>query len=240
MSDLESVLSGVEPDPSPMPEPEAPPETPEPEVKAEQPEPPAEQPEPSEPETPKNIPYGVFKSTREDLKGQISDLQRQLEANRPVAQPEPVQLPDVIEDQQGYTNHVQGMVQQATIGQKMQMSRFFAEREFGAKAVQEATAFFDDKPQLSQQFVGEPSPFHAAVEYVKAQKAAQEIGSDPEAYKAKLEEEIRAKVQAEMAAQQATEMAGKAPPPSMANVNGSGGQRDPGWQGPTSLNGLIG
>lgn len=234
MSDLDNILSGVEPDAQPEPVEET-----KPEETAEAPEP--EKEPKAEAEEPKDIPYAVFKSTREDLKAQLEATRRELDQFRQSQQPkpEPQKIPDVLEDQEGYTKTVLGAVQRQQVQQKLQMSRFFAEREFGRETVDEAVSFFDQNPQLSHQFINEASPFHAAVEFVKAQKAAAEIGPDPVAYKAKLEQEIRAKIEAEMAAKQAKDMASKRAP-SMANVNGSGGQRDPGWQGPTSLDQLLG
>lgn len=239
MSDLDNILSGVE-----AVEAEAPqeaeevtaPETDQPETEA---APEAKVEEKAE-EEPKDIPYAVFKSTREDLKGQLEATRRELDQFRQSQQPkaEPPKIPDVFEDQEGYTKTVLGAVQQQAVQQKLEMSRFFAEREFGKETVNEVVEYFNHHPDLSHQFVNAPSPFHAAVEFVNAQKAAQEIGPDPVAYKAKVEQEIRQKIEAEMAAKQVAEM-GQKKAPSMANVNGSGGQRDPGWQGPSDLNQLL-
>lgn len=243
MSDLDNILSGVKAvDPAEAPQEEQP----EPEKVEAAPEVPAE-PETVEPEKaeeksedPKDIPYAVFKSTREDLKGQLDEARRELARLQMQNQPkqEPPKTPDIYEDPEGYQKYLQGTVRQQMTGQKLQMSRFFAERELGREAVDEAVKFFDQNPQLSYQFLDAPSPYHAAVEYVKAQKTAAEIGPDPVAYRERLEQEIRQKIEAEMAAKQATAMAQRKAP-SMANVNGSGGQRDPGWQGPADLDSLL-
>jgi len=178
----------------------------------------------------------VFKSMRDDLKGQLDQIRSQL---NPPQQPEPVKAPDMFEQPEQYQKFMADQFNQVKTSTKLEMSRFMAEREFGAEAVQEVVEYFNQHPQLSHQFISEASPFHAAKQYVDAQKTAKEIGSDPEAYKAKLEREIREKLEAEMAAKQAQEMAGKSAP-SLANTNGSGGQTDPGWSGPTDLNSLIG
>jgi hypothetical protein len=237
MSDLDNILSGVEAQaeaPEPVEQPEEQPEV------AETPEePPAEKPE----EEPKDIPYAVFKSTREDLKSQLEATRRELEQIRKSQQPkqEAPKIPDVFEDQEGYTKTVLGSVEQRMMAQTLQTSRFFAEREFGQDEVKEAASLFDDPRHRAaySEVMQSPSPFHAAVEYLRQQKAAAEIGPDPMAYKQKLEAEIRQKIEAELAAKQAKDMASKRAP-SMANVNGSGGQRDPGWQGPVGLDQLIG
>ena len=84
-----------------------------------------------------------------------------------------------------------------------------------------------------------PSPFHAAVEQFNKHRVAQEIGSDPDAYKAKLEAELRGKIEAELVAKQARDAAGKFAP-SMANVTGTGGGPKANWAGPASLSSVLG
>lgn len=240
--DLNNILSGVE-----AKEPEAvEPEKAEPEKAEAEPveQEKVEEPEKSEEsadDTPKDIPYAVFKSTREDLRGQLEETRRELERVRASQQPkpEPEKAPDILENPEAYNTYVANQVNQAVTRTKLEQSRFFAEREFGKGEVEEAMGFFDQNPHLSHQFLNEPSPFHSAVEFVRKQKVANEIGNDPAAYKEKLKAEILKEIEADMAAKQAKAIAQKAAP-SMANVNGSGGQRDPGWSGPTQLDGLIG
>ena len=109
----------------------------------------------------------------------------------------------------------------------MQQSKFLAEREFGAETVNEAVAYFDKNPAASQQFMNHPSPFHAAVEFYQRQKTVEEIGADPEAYKASLREQIRAELEAEL--KTTVQPKPKAPPPSMASAPSSGqGGKSPG------------
>lgn len=85
---------------------------------------------------------------------------------------------------------------------KLQQSRFLAERDFGAEEVKAAYAYFDQHPHLSQQLLEHPSPFHAAVEFYKRQRVAEEIGADPEAWKASqmeaIKEQLRAEIMAEL------------------------------------------
>lgn len=239
MSDLDDMLSGQSPEAEETVQPEqAPPEqeTADTTGQSEAKEPEAEQPEPEGTKEP-TVPLAVFKSMRDDLKHQLDSIRNQMDRRE---QPrEAPKVPDVFEDPQGYQKYMEQQVQGATTQMKLQLSRFHAEREFGKEAIDEVVAYFDQHPHLSQQFASEASPFHAAKAYVDAQKTAQEIGSDPAAYRAKLEKEVRAQIEAEMAAKQVQEMAGKKAP-SLAGVNGSGGNTDPGWQGPTDLNALIG
>lgn len=240
MSDLDDMLSGQSPEAEETVQPEqAQPEqeqadtTGQPEAE----EPKAEQPEPEETGKEPTVPLAVFKSMRDDLKHQLDSIRNQMDRRE---QPrEAPKVPDMFEDPQGYQQYMQQQVQGATTQMKLEFSRFHAEREFGKEAIDEVMEYFNQHPQLSHQFMTEASPFHAAKAYVDAQKTAQEIGSDPAAYRAKLEKDIRAQIEAEMAAKQVQEMAGKKAP-SLAGVNGSGGKTDPGWQGPTDLNALIG
>lgn len=224
---------------SEQPEAEAPeaPEEAQAEAPAEVEEEPQVEPEAKEKAEPM-VPLSVLKSTREDLRQQLDEMRRMIgspKQEQPAAPPPP----DVFEDPQKYTQYIGQQVQQSVIGAKLEMSRWQAEREFGKEALEEVVQYFDQNPAQSQQFLSAPSPYHAAKEFYDAQKTAQEIGNDPAAYKAKLEAEIRAKVEAEMAAKQASQMAAK-PAPSLAGVNGSGGNTDPGWQGPTDLGSVIG
>jgi len=114
-----------------------------------------------------------------------------------------VQAPDPRQDPDGALAYERAMFQAQLTNTRLQTSRFLAEKDFGADVVAEAFAFFDKNPALSHQFVDHPSPFHAAVEFYKRQKVAEEVGADPEAWRAKEREAIRAQILAEMQAQPA-------------------------------------
>lgn len=140
--------------------------------------------------------------------------------NQPQKRQEPQPIPDVFEDQAAYTQHVLQAVQQARVATKMEMSRFLAEKEYGKDAVEDAVAYFNDHPG-SGQFLNSPSPFHAAVEYVRQQRVAEEVGTDPAAYEAKL----RAKILQELQAKQADAAIKDAP--SLAHETSIGGRQKP-------------
>lgn len=243
MSDLNEILTGEKPEPEAV---EAQPEAPE-QAEAEEPakveEPPAEAPqeEPKAEEDPKDIPYAVFKSTREDLKGQLEEARAELARIRQEQQQpkrEPEKAPDMYEDPEGFTSYMSRQMQQMRLSTIADVSETMAMEVFGEETVQKA---FDavKAAGVGQQFVNSRHPYGEMVKWYRQQQVVREIGDDPVAYRESLEKEIRQKIEAEIAAKQAQEMASKAPP-SMANVNGSGGQRDPGWQGPTPLDKLIG
>ncbi len=221
--DLDSIFDGEAEEVVVEPKPEEPgPEEPTAE------EPKAEEPEASEEETPEEsptIPYGVFKSSREDLKDVRSQLEQATKQIAELSQPkpEPKPAPDFFEDPDGYRSHFQQQQQQLLLQNKLEQSKFFAEREFGKETIDEVMAYFDTQPrEASAQFLSHASPMHAAVEFYKTQKVAREIGTDPDAYKQRIVEEARREWEAEQATKQAQEMA-QAAPPSMAKTPGTGG-----------------
>lgn len=228
MSDLEQILNGAQPEPeTPAVE-----QAPEPQVEEANAEDPVAAPVASEPEVKPepepSVPVSVVQELRREL--------RELKAERQRAEVKPA--PDVFDDPQGYQNFMQEAVRASATGTKLEMSRFMAEREFGADVVQAAYDYFDEHPHESVELLKHPSPFHAAVEIFNRQRVASEIGSDPDKWMAAKEAEIRAKLEAEMVAKQARALAGT-PAPSMANVTGTGGGPKGNWTGPTPLNRVL-
>ncbi len=167
----------------------------------------------------------------------LRDENRRLKASQPQAEPTPA--PDFYEDPQGAVKHQVEPVQQMVVTQKLETSRFMAEREFGKETVDAAFEYFNQHPEQSQALLNHPSPFHAAVEAFNQQRVASEIGADPDKWREQERENIRAELQAEMVAEQAREKAAQ-PAPSMANVTGTGGGPKPTqWNGPTALENVL-
>lgn len=207
------------------------------EVKAETPEPEqtgedvGEPPAP-EPDRQREIPVTALldeREKRQEAQRKAEEYDRQLREMRAEMQrlKEPKQeAPDWFENPQEAAKFHNTQVEQQFQARMLQQSKFLAEREFGSETVTEAVQYFDRYPAASQQFKDHPSPFHAAVEFYQRQKVAQEIGSDPESYKAKLREELRKELEAEMtqtgAALQSSKP--KAPPPSAARAPSVGGE----------------
>lgn len=173
---------------------------------------PAEPPSASE-EKSRDVPFVALMDEREkrqaaqreaeELRKQIAEYQRQ-------AQPAK-EKPDF------FDNPDQAM-DQRLMAVKLQQSRFFAEKEYGADVVAAAYAYFDEHPNESQSLINHPSPFHAAVDHYKRQTKLAEIGPDPDAW-------INAQVEARLAERLAQSPAPKAPPPSMARAPSTGGER---------------
>lgn len=169
----------------------------------------------------------------EAAQAEAKRYQQQIDAMK--AEQEKKPAPDWFEDPtaaaQYQTQTIQAQIQQQALAQ----SRFFAEREFGREIVQETYQFFEQNPQLSHQFMSEPSPFHAAVEFYQKQKVFDEIGQDPEAWKAQQLEAMRQELQASQPQQQAP----KAPPASLSKAGASGSLNEVAVKAPPGLNRLF-
>lgn len=195
-------------------------------------------------EEPRNVPLVTMLDEREKRQ----EAQRQLEAAqqeqqkleaqlRQLKEPKPA-APDWFEDPTAAAQHQVQTFEQRMQQQALAQSKFFAEREFGAELINETVAFFDQNPALSTQFLSEPSPFHAAVEFYKGQKAVQEIGSDPEAWRAAERERIRQEVQAEMQ-QQAPAQTPPRPPSSISSAPAGGNPNVKSVNAPPNLGSLF-
>lgn len=190
---------------------------------------PGSTPEP-DPQEHRSIPVTALldeREKRQEAQRQFQEEQRraaELEARLRELQQPKEESPDWYDDPAKAASYQTTQIERQMQQRLMSMSKFQAEREFGPEVVTEAIAYFDRHPQASQQFLAHPSPFHAAVEFYKKQKVAEEIGTDPDAYKQKLREELRAELEAEMTANGAKSLSSKpkAPPPSMASAPSTG------------------
>ena len=162
----------------------------------------------------------------EQAKRELAEYRRREE----LARQKPVEAPDILEDPAGYRQHVEQVFDQRLNAQRLQMSRFMAEREFGKETVDAAFEFFNRHPRDSWALIQEPSPFHAAVDAYKRAQAVEEFGTDPNAYREKLraeyEAELREKIRAEYAAE-LTPNRPKSPPRSLASAASSGSNAPP-------------
>lgn len=232
--DLGLALDGGQPETA-TPEPEATPEPqPEPAQEVEQQaEPAPAQPAPETPQPhqdPAMVPVSVVQALRHEIRALKEAGQ----------QPEPQPAPDFYENPQAAIQHHMQPVQQQLDTMRLNMSEQMAIQTHGQDAV---TAAFqalqakEDQPAY-QAIMSARSPYHALVDWHKQQQVAQEIGSDPAAYRAKVEAEVRAQIEAEAVAKQAQELAAKAPA-SLAETTGTGGSAAQQWAGPTSLDAIL-
>ena len=190
----------------------------------------------SEPEAAeKTVPLAALTATRDEnktLKARLAEMDALKVQIAQMQQPrEPIRV-----DDPNFIPVLAQSFEQRLVHDRLQTSRFMAEREYGADLVGEAFEYFNLHPQESQALLKEASPFHAAVEHYKRQKVASEIGSDPEGYKARVEQEIRQKVLAEMAAQSVKQPSRG---PSLAAQPNLGSRQEAEWTGPTSLEDIL-
>jgi hypothetical protein len=150
---------------------------------------------------------------RKALEAEIARYQAQLRQ----FQAPPQTLPDPTEDAEGYTRGVVGSMQQQLQAAMLRQSEFLARREFGAEVVDEVLTYLDQNPRKSHEFLGEPSPFHAAVEWFKEQKASAERASPD------FEARLRAKLRAEWEAEQVAEVPRPNIPRSLASAPSASG-----------------
>lgn len=198
---------------------------------------PEKQEAPAELEPEKTVPLAALQAARDEaktLKAKLADFDRLQQQVAHLSQH--IQQPRITPDDPDFLPRLAQAFDGRVTGQKMEMSRFLAERDFGKDVVAEAYAYFDEHPQESQALLNEVSPFHAAVDHYKRMKAAQEIGSDPDGYRARIEAEIRQKILAEQAAESVKQPSRG---PSLASQPNLGSRQGAEWSGPTPLDDIL-
>lgn len=139
--------------------------------------------------------------------------------------PQPVyQRPDPISDPEGAYAHLEHKVQQGFLNQHLNMSERYARTTHGSEVVDQALEAAQ-RAGYDAMFVNRPDPYGEMVDWYRGQQVAQEIGTDPAAYRARIEAEVATRVRAEVMAQL---QAGRTPPqnlpPSLStSTNASGG-----------------
>jgi hypothetical protein len=196
-----------------QPEPELPledakeaPAAPEPKAKAEEPKPEPEAAPPQEPAPDKptyQVPIAELLSTREraqnaererdDLKRALETIQRQQQQ----AARQPQEVPDVFADPQAYTNHLQQTFQQPLQELRLDFDLQLAEVRHGKAFTEAYDAFIQavgspgrPNPQLYHEVMAARSPGEAIVQWHKRESVLREVGSDPAAYRQKLQTEL--------------------------------------------------
>ncbi len=223
MSDLDQILSDEPVQDVPAEEPK---EAPEGEVEQEAPE--GESLEAEEaPEVTEEEPVEAKAEPTESEKGLLAALtamRAELRELKAKPEPEPVKLPDVIDDPNGYAQTLQSQFQHQLQNERLNMSEAISREKHGddvINAAMEAIKASGDQA-THQQILANPMPYEALVKWHKQQQFQQQVGSDPEAFMAKERERIKAEVMAEIEAKQ-TAQAIKAPP-SLAAQTSIGGR----------------
>lgn len=188
-----------------------------------------EQPVESEPEPqPQMVPLSALQETR----AEVRELKQLLERAN---QPEPEKAPEFL-DPEGSQFLAQQM---QAMGRHMraELSETKARMQHGDAAVDAALQAAREANAVDQ-FMGKPDAWGDLVKWHKREQVAKEVGDDPDAYRARIEAEVRKKVEAEMVAKQAV---AAQPAPSMAGATSATATGAPqqNWS-PTPLSDLLG
>ncbi len=222
MSDLDDVLNEEEP----QEEIQEPQEEPQAEPQAESPK--VETPEPDE--------AAELRKQVSGLQAALSETRGELRAFRQQSQPrpEPVQMPDVLEDPNAYSSAMMQNMQQMAMNTRAEMSEMIARNNHGDEVVDAALAAAEASGQINN-FVGQRDPWGQLVKWHKNQQVQHEIGGDLSAYKEKLKAQIEAELKAELLAENVRTAA----TPSLAAEPNLGSRKAPAWSGPTSLDDIL-
>jgi hypothetical protein len=245
MSALDNFLGkddAAEQEPVNTPPDATPQNAPEPEKPAEEPAP---EPAEDEPEAGGNLGKALAaeRAKRQDWKekavrfeeqakardSELAEIRRQLEEMRkpqapqqPAPQPEPEYIPDPMQDPRGFFQYQQAQMQRTELNTRLNLSEAYARQQHGAEkvdaAVQEFTAAVKQNPALYQQMVQAPLPYEFVMQQAEALRLQREIGTDPTAYRARIEAELRERIMAEMQGTAAPVSRAPNLPPSLASA----------------------
>jgi len=219
----EIVQAEVQPEPQPEPEQPAP-VVPEPEVVPE--------PVPEAPKTEQTVPLSVFLKVRDEAKA-IERRNQEFEA-RQAAQPQTRDIPDPIDDPNGYAAYQSAQMQDMLMRERFSMSKEIASQQYGADTVETARQWAMERaakdPAFDLALGQQQHPLGWIVQQHKRDGLFSQIGDDPDAWVRKRAVELGigipapAAVAAPVAALgQPAPVAVAQPPRSLASAPGSGG-----------------
>ena len=135
--------------------------------------------------------YKDEKRKRQELEKKLEELQKPKE---------PEKAPDVLDDQEGFTNHIQNYVQQQLMNERTNLSQAMAEREYGKDVVAQKLEVFKemlaDDPSLQSRIISSVSPYHEMVDVVNKAEKLKQL-DNVEDMEAKIRADIEAKIRAE-------------------------------------------
>lgn len=156
-----------------------------------------------------------------------ANYERELAQFRQQQQQRPKEpAPDIYENPEGYRQHIETQYEARLTQMKLEQSEFLASRDYGAELVGEVkqwAARLDDA--RAQHLLAQASPFHAAVEAFRQEKAAAQLKEhdyDLEKLKAKWLADLQA--QQAPAGQQAPQSGAQTLPPKIAGAGGGLGK----------------
>lgn len=135
-------------------------------------------------------------ATVQALQAQMQSIQTAMlsqgAANQP--QPEPI---DPFEDPEGFKNSIVTQMKQQNFNDLLSLSETTARRHYGSGVVDKAIAAVQASGQLNQ-FLSQPDPAGAIVEWHKNQQVIHEVGGDLTSYREKLTAELKQSVRDEI------------------------------------------
>lgn len=188
-------------------------------------------PEPVKAET--HVPLAALQEVRAEnrtLKARLDELD-QIKAMI-AAQNQP-KMPDVFENPEGFTGAVMQRIQRVEANAIAEISERMARSAAGDQTV-DAALEAAQSAGVVDQFRGRKDPWGDLVKWHKGQRALAEIGDDPAAYA----ERVRAQIMQEVAS--ARQSAPIPAAPSLAGQPNLGARVAPTWNGPTSLDDILG
>ena len=149
---------------------------------------------------------------RQAAERRAQEIERRLAEFEAQRQQQPA--PDFFENPEAAFQRQQQMFQSELLRTKVQLSAEWARKQHGEETVQRVVEFFNDPRHApkSHEFIMAPDPFGAALAYYNQQQLLSEIGTDPNAYKERLRQQLLAELQSQQA-QPAPVQAKPTPPP---------------------------
>jgi hypothetical protein len=130
---------------------------------------------------------------RDEFRRALEQIQRQQQAQ----QQRPQQVPDMFADPDAYTRHIQETVQRTTTEMRLEFDMQMAEVRHPDVFPKAYDAFINavgnprqPNPQLYHEIMGARSPGQAIVDWFKRDAVLREVGTDPAAYRQKLQNEL--------------------------------------------------
>lgn len=194
-----------------------------------------------------------YKGERDRLQGEMAALNKQLEEFRKapppappqaVAPPPPVRVPNPVEDPEGYQAWQDQRFEQRLFNERLNMSeRMLRAAKPDQADVDAKIAVFKkaatDNPALRAQLASHPDPYQFAYDIGQRTLAMEEVGTDPAAYRAKVEAEIRAKIEAEYSGAPAQAAPRVTLPQSLGTARSAGPRAGPGINVPEDFADIL-
>jgi hypothetical protein len=133
------------------------------------------------------VPLQALHETRDELKALKAELE-QLRQPKPQA---PDVAPDIFENPDGFTGHIQNQIAQATLNTTLNLSEEITRQSAGSEVVDQAQEWgkqaFASNPALYQQMIQQRNPYGFLVEQYKKAQIVSQLDSDPSQIQAFLE-----------------------------------------------------